>query len=86
MTSNELKDKILKIIQARRKVVCTHQNEVINLLRDYFTEELTDVTYINSDDDLLDGVYYYLIDDGVEFDFNIKQIIAHFVTKYIYNN
>ena len=39
-----------------------------------------------SDADLIDGVYYYLIDDGVEFDFNIKQIIAHFVTKYIYNN
>lgn len=54
MTYNELKDKILKTIQARRKVACTHQNEVINLLRDYFTEELTDVTYINSDDDLLD--------------------------------
>ena len=54
MTYNELKDKILKIIQARRKVVCTHQNEVINLLRDYFTEELTDVTYINSDNELLD--------------------------------
>ena len=54
MTYNELKDKILKLIQARRKVACTHQNEVIGLLRDYFTEELTDVTYINSDDDLLD--------------------------------
>ena len=53
MTYNELKDKILKIIQARRKVACTHQNEVIDLLRDYFTEELTDVTYINSDIDLL---------------------------------
>lgn len=53
MTYNELKDKILKIIQARRKVVCTHQNEVIGLLRDYFTEELTDVTYINSDNELL---------------------------------
>ena len=53
MTYNELKDKILKTIQARRKVACTHQNEVINLLRDYFTEELTDVTYINSDNELL---------------------------------
>lgn len=53
MTYNELKDKILKIIQARRKVVCTHQNEAIDLLRDYFTEELTDVTYINSDNELL---------------------------------
>ena len=53
MTYNELKDKILKIIQARRKVVCAHQNEVIGLLRDYFTEELTDVTYIYSDDELL---------------------------------
>lgn len=53
MSYNELKDKILKIIQARRKVVCTHQNEVIGLLRDYFTEELTDVTYINSDNELL---------------------------------
>ena len=53
MTYNELKDKILKIIQARRKVVCAHQNEVIGLLRDYFTEELTDVTYINSDNELL---------------------------------
>ena len=54
MTYNKLKDKILKTIQARRKVACAHQNEVINLLRDYFTEELTDVTYINSDIDLLD--------------------------------
>ena len=53
MTYNELKDKILKIIQERRKVVCTHQSEVIDLLRDYFTEELTDVTYINSDNELL---------------------------------
>ena len=53
MTYNELKDKILKLIQTRRKVVCTHQNEVIGLLRDYFTEELTDVTYINSDNELL---------------------------------
>ena len=56
MTHNELKDKILKIIQERRKVVCSHQNEVINLLKDYFTEELTDVTYINSDNDLLNMV------------------------------
>lgn len=56
MTCNELKDKILKIIQERRKVVCSHQNEVINLLKDYFTEELTDVTYINSDNDLLNMV------------------------------
>lgn len=56
MTCNELKDKILKIIQARKKIVCTHQSEVIDLLRDYFTEELTDVTYINSDDDLLNMV------------------------------
>lgn len=53
MTYNELKDKILKTIQARRKVACLHQSEVINLLRDYFTEELTDVTYINSDVELL---------------------------------
>lgn len=53
MTYNELKDKILKTIQARRNVACLHQSEVINLLRDYFTEELTDVTYINSDIDLL---------------------------------
>ena len=53
MTYDELKDKILKAIQARRKVACTHQNEVINLLRDYFTEELTDVTYINSNNELL---------------------------------
>ena len=53
MTYNELKDKILKLIQTRRKVACTHQNEVIGLLRDYFTEELTDVTYINSDNELL---------------------------------
>ena len=53
MEYNELKDKILKTIQARRKVACSHQNEVINLLRDYFTEELTDVTYINSDVELL---------------------------------
>lgn len=53
MTYNELKDKILKIIQERKKVVCVHQIEVIDLLRDYFTEELTDVTYINSDDELL---------------------------------
>lgn len=53
MTSNELKDKILKLIQERKAVVCAQQNEVINLLRDYFTEELTDVTYINSDIDLL---------------------------------
>lgn len=53
MTPNELKDKILKIIQERRNIVCSHQNEVINLLKDYFTEELTDVTYINSDNDLL---------------------------------
>lgn len=53
MTYNELKDKILKVIQARRRVACPHQNEVIDLLRDYFTEELTDVTYINSNIDLL---------------------------------
>lgn len=53
MTYNELKDKILKTIQARRKVACPHQDEVINLLRDYFTEELTDVTYIYSDNELL---------------------------------
>lgn len=53
MTYNELKDKILKTIQERRKVACSHQSEVINLLRDYFTEELTDVTYINSDYELL---------------------------------
>ena len=53
MTYNELKDKILKTIQARRKVACSHQNEVIDLLRDYFTEELTDVTYINSNNELL---------------------------------
>lgn len=53
MTYNELKDKILKTIQARRKVACLHQSEVINLLRDYFTEELTDVTYIYSDNELL---------------------------------
>ena len=53
MTYNELKDKIVKLIQERKKVACTHQNEVINLLRDYFTEELTDVTYIYSDDELL---------------------------------
>lgn len=53
MTCNELKDKILKTIQARRNVACSHQSEVIDLLRDYFTEELTDVTYINSDDELL---------------------------------
>lgn len=53
MTSNELKDKILKLIQERKAVVCAQQNEVIDLLRDYFTEELTDVTYINSDDYLL---------------------------------
>lgn len=56
MTHNELKDKILKIIQERRKVICSYQNEVINLLKDYFTEELTDVTYINSDNDLLNMV------------------------------
>lgn len=54
MTHNELKDKILKLIQTRRKVVCLHQSEVIDLLRDYFTEELTDVTYIHNDDELLD--------------------------------
>lgn len=53
MTYNELKDKILKTVQARKKVVCSHQSEVIDLLRDYFTEELTDVTYINSDAELL---------------------------------
>ena len=53
MTYDELKDKILKAIQARRRVACSHQSEVINLLRDYFTEELTDVTYINSDNELL---------------------------------
>ena len=53
MTYNELKDKIVKLIQERKKVACSHQSEVINLLRDYFTEELTDVTYINSDIDLL---------------------------------
>ena len=53
MTYNELKDKILKLIQTRRKAACPHQNEVIDLLRDYFTEELTDVTYMNSDDELL---------------------------------
>lgn len=52
MTYNELKDKILKIIQARRKAACSHQDEVIDLLRDYFTEELTDVTYINRDIEL----------------------------------
>lgn len=54
MTYNELKDKILKLIQERKKVACPHQSEVIDLLRDYFTEELTDVTYISSDDELLD--------------------------------
>ena len=53
MTYDELKDKILKAIQARRKVACTHQNEAIDLLRDYFTEELTDITYIYSDNELL---------------------------------
>lgn len=53
MTSNELKDKILKLIQERKAVICAQQNEVIDLLRDYFTEELTDVTYINSDVELL---------------------------------
>lgn len=55
MTYNELKDKILKLIQSRRKVICSHQYEVIDLLRDYFTEELTDVTYLNSDDKLLNA-------------------------------
>ena len=53
MTYDELKDKILKTIQARRKVACLHQSEVIDLLKDYFTEELTDVTYINSNNELL---------------------------------
>lgn len=53
MTYNELKDKILKLIQERKKIACSHQSEVIDLLRDYFTEELTDVTYISSDDKLL---------------------------------
>lgn len=53
MTSNELKDKILKLIQERKAVVCAQQNEVIDLIRDYFTEELTDVTYVNSDTELL---------------------------------
>lgn len=54
MTYNELKDEILKLIQARKRAICSHQYEVIDLLRDYFTEELTDVTYLASDNELLD--------------------------------
>ena len=85
MTYNELKDKILKIIQARRKVACTHQNEVIGLLRDYFTEELTDVTYINSDNELLNllistplsNIAYSIVKDtdyGYETIFNLARL------------
>lgn len=82
MTYNELKDKILKLIQERKKVVCSHQYEVINLLRDYFTEELTDVTYVSSDDELLDDfirmplsdIAYSVVHDSAYKDETIEQL------------
>lgn len=63
MTYNELKDEILKLIQARKRAICSHQYEVIDLLRDYFTEELTDVTYLASDNELLDDFTRRPLDD-----------------------
>lgn len=63
MTYNELKDEILKLIQARKRAICSHQYEVIDLLRDYFTEELTDVTYLASDNELLDDFIRRPLDD-----------------------
>lgn len=68
------------------------QEEFDELFYDDEGEMMSDEEFLSlhseeiSDDDLLDGVYYYLIDDGVEFDYSIKQIIAYLVTKYIYNN
>ena len=38
------------------------------------------------DEEIIDGVYYYLIDDGCDFDFSIEKIVSHFVMNYIYEN
>ena len=37
-------------------------------------------------DEIIDGVYYYLIDDGCDFDFSLEKMVSHFVIDYIYNN
>lgn len=38
------------------------------------------------DEEIIDGVYYYLIDDGCDFDFTLEKMVSHFVIDYIYNN
>lgn len=55
-------------------------------------EQMSDIEFVETycDDinteELVDGVYYYLIDDGCDFDFSIKMIVSHFVVNFLYEN
>lgn len=37
-------------------------------------------------EEIINDVYYYLIDDGCDFIFSLEKIISHFVIYYIYDN
>lgn len=39
-----------------------------------------------NNEEIIDGVYYYLIDDGCDFDFSLEKMVAHFVINYVYEN
>lgn len=55
-------------------------------------EQMSDIEFVGehcgdiADPDIVDGIYYYLIDDGCDFDFSIDKIVSHFVINYIYDN
>ena len=55
-------------------------------------EQMSDVEFVGercgdiADPDIVDGIYYYLIDDGCDFEFSIEKIVSHFVINYIYDN
>lgn len=55
-------------------------------------EQMSDIEFVEKycdeicDEEIIDGVYYYLIDDGCDFDFSIEKIVSHFVMNYIYEN
>ena len=55
-------------------------------------EQMSDCEFVGKyceeicNDEIIDGVYYYLIDDGCDFDFSLEKMVSHFVIDYIYNN
>lgn len=55
-------------------------------------EQMSDCEFVSKycneicNEEVIDGVYYYLIDDGCDFDFSLEKIVSHFVLDYIYNN